>query len=48
MPSWHAKGHTFTLSTAVFSYYTCNILEGSPVSVLREKAELGLICSDCD
>lgn len=38
----------FTLSTAEFSYYTCNILEGSSVSVLRKKAELSLISSDCD
>ena len=38
----------FKLSTVEVSYYTCNILEGSSVSVLREKAELSFISSDCD
>jgi len=39
---------TFTSSTAEFSYYTCNILEGNSVSVLREKVQLGLISCDSD
>jgi len=38
----------FKLSTAEFSYYACSILEGSSVSVLREKTELSLIFRDCN
>lgn len=39
---------TLTLSTAEFSYYTRNILEGISVWVVREKVEFGLSSSDGD
>jgi hypothetical protein len=42
------KTLTFTLPTAEFSYYTCNILEGSSVSAPAEQMELGLDSSDGD